>query len=134
MHLGIFDSLRKRRGVVIHAVMLALVLPMLLGLLPQPALSAAQTLDRAIAESLCLTSGNDGPAGQQQHPANGDACILCGPCSAAGPAPGEAARDGRGLRPTAVAAPCPPAQLQRPETSWLLYGSPPRGPPALPRA
>lgn len=63
----------KRRG-IISWMIAALLLPVLLGLLPQPAVSAETALDRAIAESLC---GGTGPVRQQdRHGDEHQHCIL----------------------------------------------------------
>jgi hypothetical protein len=110
--------------------MLALVLPALLGLVPRPAISAAAALERDIALSVCGPFGTDDPAGQEQHPARHDACILCVACAAAsGPAPGDAAAAFPVVPRTATSGPHPVAAGFRPLPSLLLFGNPPRGPP-----
>jgi hypothetical protein len=131
MRGGILSVLRQGRGWIIHAVVLALVLPVLSGLLPAPALSATAALDRDIAVSLCATANGEAPDGQQQHPARHDACVLCALGGAlSGPAPGDAAvvaiarMAGKVLHPRQASTGLQP--------SHFLTGSPPRGPPAFP--
>ena len=132
MRKGIVTRLRGLRRWVIQAVALAFVLPALLGLLPQPALSASAALDRDLMMSVC---GQDGPAqpdGGPQHQTTHDHCVLCGTncpsCSPslASPAPAFAVtpRHAPIPEPAAIAAIASPLQA-------LLDASPPRGPPTL---
>ena len=114
-----------------HAVMLAFVLPALIGVLPQPALSASAALERDLLMSVC---GQDMPQQDQggQHQTSHDHCVLCGnhcpSCSPtlAGATPAFAAvpRHAAIPEPAAVTAVAPPLQA-------LLDASPPRGPPTL---
>jgi hypothetical protein len=132
MHRGWLCRLRQNRRWIFHAVAIALVLPVLLGLLPNPASSAASALERDIALSVCGSYGNGGPAGPQQHPAHPDACILCSICAAAtAPAPGDAGAAVDALNRTPAVSSLPRATHSRPALSWLLFGSPPRGPPSI---
>jgi hypothetical protein len=129
MARGLFISLnRKRRGIVSWMIA-ALILPVLIGLVPQPALSAAQALDRAIADSLC---GTQAPASQQdRHQDHIQHCILCSSgtlcCTMALPAGGAAAaphpdHSGRPLLSEGSTLP----------SAFALHrdGSPPTGPPS----
>lgn len=110
-----------------QAVALALLLPVLSGLLPQPALSAAAALERDIMLSVC---GGDQPQGDE-HRATHDHCVLCGnqgpTCtpSLATAAPAFALVPRRSLRPVAAAA-----EALAPPLQALIDASPPRGPPA----
>lgn len=112
-----------------HAVVLALVLPVLIGLLPQPALSAASALERDLLLSVC---GEDLPQqGSGGHQSTHDHCVLCGNhCPSCSPslasaAPAYLSVPRRADRPRAAAATDIPPPLQA-----LLDASPPRGPPA----
>jgi hypothetical protein len=106
-------------------VALALLLPALIGLLPQPALSAASAFERDLLLSVC---GEDAPQHQSTH----DHCVLCGSqCSGFSPSlakaePAFTAAPRRSLEPavTVAATLAPPLQA-------LLDASPPRGPPTL---
>ena len=112
-----------------HAVVLALVLPALIGLLPQPALSASAALERDLIISVC---GQDAPQQDQngQHQAVHDHCVLCGnhctSCtpSLVGATPAFAAVPRRSGVPQAATA-----QAIAPPLQALLDASPPRGPP-----
>jgi hypothetical protein len=129
---GWLSGFGRHRRWIVQAVMLSLVLPVLIGLLPQPALSAAAALERDLALSLCNPYGGDDPAESGHRPAAHDTCILCTACAAVtGPALANAT-PGLDVRPRlahpmrrAVPAFLPPA------AAFLLDGSPPRGPPAL---
>lgn len=112
-----------------HAVAVALVLPVLIGLLPQPALSAASALERDLLLSIC---GEDLPQpGSGGHQPTHDHCVLCGNhCPSCSPslasaAPAFLAVPRRSHLPLAAAAAVIPPPLQA-----LLDASPPRGPPA----
>jgi hypothetical protein len=132
MHRGWLCRLRQHRRWILHAVVIALSVPVILGLLPNPATSAASALERDLALSICGPYGNGGPAGREQLPSHPDACILCSICAAAaGPAPGDAGKAFFIERRTSAVAPHPLAVQLRPALSWLLFGSPPRGPPSI---
>lgn len=112
-----------------HAVAVALVLPVLVGLLPQPAVSAATALERDLLLSVC---GQDmSQQGGGEHHSGHDHCVLCAShcpsCSpslaSAVPAFTAAPRRSSLSAVTAAAAIPPPLQA-------LLDASPPRGPPA----
>lgn len=116
---------------LVQAVVMAFVLPALVGLLPQPALSASAALDRDIMMSVCGQDLPGKPGGVPQHQATHDHCVLCGShCSSCSPM----------LAAVAPAYGATPRHDRRPETApshsiasplqALLYGSPPRGPPA----
>lgn len=114
-----------------QAVVLAFVLPAIIGLLPQPALSAAAALDRDLLASFC---GQDVPQqqGGSQHDRGHDHCVLCGnPCPSCSPSldgasPAFTARPRPSGFPQAAAADSVARPLQA-----LLDSSPPRGPPTL---
>jgi hypothetical protein len=132
MHWGLLGSLRARRRVAVHAVVLALVLPLLLGLAPPRAVAGEAALARDIAASFCGSSvpGELPDGGTADHPGHG-ACILCASCAVpAASTPGEAVaallappRPAGGFRPMPAAGIPPPLRA-------LLDASPPRGPPA----
>jgi hypothetical protein len=130
MHRGCLGFLRIRRRVTIHAVVLALVLPLVLGLLPQLAMAADNSLDRDVAASICGPSNPGGPAdGTIHHSGHGD-CILCASCAATGVVPaGSTAAFGAEPRRVEAVPAVPPAGLPQPLRA-LLDASPPRGPPA----
>lgn len=132
MHKGGLATFRNMHRWFVHAVMLALLLPALIGLLPQPAVSASAALERDLLVSVC---GRDTPQQQDEgsrHPAGHDHCVLCSShgtaCSpslagaepAFTPVPPQAGAPSR-VRDGAIA---PPLQA-------LLDASPPRGPPPL---
>lgn len=130
MRGGIVTRLRGLRRWVAQAVGLALLLPALIGLLPQPALSAASAFERDLLLSVC---GEDAPQqGGGQHQSTHDHCVLCSShCSSTSPtlanaAPAFTSEPRRSDKPAmAVAATlAPPLQA-------LLDASPPRGPPSL---
>jgi hypothetical protein len=124
--------MRQHHRWIFQAVAIALVLPALLGLLPNSATSAASALERDIALSVCGSYGKGGPAGPQQHPAHPDACVLCSICAAAaGSAPVDAGAAFIALNRSSVVESLPRATQSRPASSWLLFGSPPRGPPSI---
>lgn len=111
-----------------HAVALALVLPVLIGLLPQPALSAAAALERDLLFSVC---GQDGPQqGSSGHQSTHDHCVLCSNhCPSCSPslasaAPAFTAVPRHSALSEAAAAAAIPPPLQA-----LIDASPPRGPP-----
>lgn len=120
-----------RRGLA-AAMAVVLLLPALLALLPQPALSASAALDRDLAHALCNPLGGqqdeDAPA---RHAGHGH-CILCGTsCQSFGPSltpAGPAFTAGPryyGIsKPREVVAVPPPLRA-------LIDASPPRGPPAF---
>jgi hypothetical protein len=117
---------------LVRLAVLSFVLPLLLGLMPNPGTSAASALERDIALSICGSYGNGGPAGPQQHPAHPDACVLCSICAAAaGSAPVDAGAALIALNRSSVVESLPRATQLRPASSWLLFGSPPRGPPSI---
>ena len=115
---------------LVQAVALALLLPALIGLVPQPALSAAAALDRDLMLSVCGQDMPKLPDGGQQH-AGHDHCVLCGTqcasCSPslAGATPAYAPAPRRPSVPEAAVA-----SIMAPPLQALLVASPPRGPPA----
>ncbi len=123
-------SLRRNRSVIIAWVAMSLMMPLVLGLLPQPALSAIQSLDRDIVQSMCAQLDGQQQDGGQHHQATHDCCMLCSTsCSVCGPS----------LAKAVIAYDAIPAYRQTtffddvgdlpPPRLVLLDGSPPRGPP-----
>jgi len=112
-----------------HAVALALLLPILIGLLPQPALSAAAALERDVMLSVCGSDQPQQPGGE--HHATHDHCVLCGnhgpnfTPTLASAAPAFTAVPRRSVAPAAATE-----QALAPPLQALLDASPPRGPPA----
>ena len=76
MKRGIINGMRREHGSLSLAIVFALVLPVLLALLPAPAISAEALVLREIEASVCDTSGQGGPHQQNQHDCC-DCCILC---------------------------------------------------------
>jgi hypothetical protein len=75
MKRGVIGKLRVERRSLSLAVVMALVLPLLLALLPVPALSADARLERDLAASFCLSPGGTGEPGD--HAVHQQCCILC---------------------------------------------------------
>jgi hypothetical protein len=113
-----------------QAVALALLLPALIGLLPQPALSAASAFERDLMLSVCGEDASQQGGGH--HPSTHEHCVLCAShCSSLSPslanaAPAFTAAPRRSAEPMVTAAPALAPPLQA-----LLDASPPRGPPTL---
>jgi hypothetical protein len=132
MRLGQHSRSETGRHGIVATVILALLLPVFVSLLPQPALSASAALDRDIALSLCNPSGEPQKQGIPHHKPGHDHCILCavsGPsCSPGLAAAGPAFAN----RPLTAAVPLP-LQALAPSLPLraLLESSPPRGPPTL---
>lgn len=76
MRTGAIHFSAGSRGRVALALILALFLPLLLGIIPQPALSAEAQLDWDIAASLCEPQG-EGQGSRDQHAGHEQCCILC---------------------------------------------------------
>lgn len=132
MRTGWLAVIARQRRVVVHLIALALLIPMLAGVLPQPVLSAAAALDRDVAMSTC-TRPDTVPAGDQHHAASlHDCCILCAVSSAAsGPPLSDFVA---AFVPAPRVAGFKPVAARREIIAWrdiLPDGSPPRGPPAL---
>ena len=114
-----------------QAVVLAFMLPALIGLLPQLALSASSALERDVLTSVCGQNGS-GQQDRDRHSASHEHCVLCGnPCPNCSPSladatPAFGARPALAGVPRAATADIMPAPLQA-----LLDASPPRGPPAI---
>lgn len=133
MHRGWLSRLKLIRHVTARVMAVAMLLPALLSLLPQPALSAAALLQQDLARAICSETGTQSsvPQGHAGHEPNAS-CILCGACASAGAgglsaAPGYVSVAppvrGSGLRLT--------AQLRRQHLPAPSGGSPPRGPPSI---
>lgn len=119
------------RRCLVQAVALALVLPALIVLLPQPALSAAATLERDLMLSVC---GQDMPqvpdGGPQQH-AGHDHCVLCGNhCPNCSPGLASATPAFAGIPRRAPVSETAASRFRAPPLQVLLVASRPRGPPA----
>lgn len=132
MHWGWLTRLMSSRRGIAAALALSLLLPALIGLLPQPALSASAALDRDIALSQCNPSGASKEQGAPQHEAGHDHCILCGtscpggsPTLSSGGVAFTAAPE-----PSAVHLSLTAEALPRPHLA-LRDASPPRGPPTF---
>lgn len=131
MARGSLSAFRMHRRGIVQAVLFALLLPLLLGLAPQPSLSASAALERDLALSICSSSSADHPVGQEQHGGAHQHCILCASCAAAHApllAGGAAAFAPKPLAEGARPVP-PQAGLAFPLRA-LLDARPPRGPPA----
>lgn len=128
MHRGLIAWLRSCRRSIAQTLVLALLVPLLLGLLPQPGLSAGQALARDIAASICDPSGEQ--RGEHQPQGHHDSCILCtsGQCAST---PSLAAASAAFTAFPQEAGPLPPAaRIGIPALlEALIDGSPPRGPP-----
>lgn len=129
MRKGVLIRVRSMRRWCAQAVVLALVLPALLGLLPQPAYSAADALERDLAVSVC---GKDMPLqqdGGQQHRSH-DHCVLCAShCASHGPGSLPAGPAFAALPPSAAIPELATTQALAPPLQALLDASPPRAPP-----
>lgn len=114
-----------------HAVALALLLPALLVLLPQPSLSAEAALGRDLVSSVC---GKDGPQQNGQGPlqhAGHDHCMACGTtCSGCGPSLSSAMPAFATIPPSTGSPEIAPRDAMAPPLKALLDSRPPRGPPA----
>ncbi len=131
MRKGVLAKLRIMRRWFAQAVVLAFVLPAIVGALPQAALSASASLDRDLLASFC---GQDLPQkqGGGQHDLGHDHCVLCGNhCPSCSPSLNAASPAftprpcHSGIPQTATAE-----SIARPRQA-LLDSSPPRGPPTL---
>lgn len=123
--LGAF---RQNRGIVSLALLVALVIPLLAGLLPQPALSAEAALARDIVASRCQPGEEPGQPGMDHQ--SRDCCILCSAAAAPVTAPdlsqGIAATPRRALpRLAGVAEDPAPPRIPFYDSDLSL-----RGPPA----
>lgn len=133
MHRGWLSRLRFTRHVTAQLVAVAMLLPALLSLLPQPALSAAAQLEQDLARALCSESGTH-PAAPQDHARHeGSAsCILCAACASAGGPGLSGAAGGVSLAPPDLGMGLRlAAQLPRQHLPAPSGGSPPRGPPIV---
>lgn len=131
MAKSVLERLRQQRRSIIHWVIAALVLPVLLGLLPQPALSEAAALERDLASFTCSldpagAADRENGSRHSQH----DQCILCASgCPVCAPVL-------LGGVPSAALPRLKQAHLQQPADhitailrGVLRQGSPPRAPP-----
>lgn len=82
MKTGTMMALRSRAEGPGLAIVLAFLLPVLLGVLPPLTPTAAFALERDIAASRCLEPGEGGPAAP--HHAHDQCCILCPAAQVAG--------------------------------------------------
>lgn len=133
MYRGWLSRLRHTRHVTARLMAMALLLPALLSLLPQPALSAAALLEQDLARAICSPAAkhfSSAPLGPPSHEGSAS-CILCGLCANAGsgglsPAPAGIAV----APPVAGTGQALTAQLQLQHFPAPSGGSPPRGPPS----
>ena len=133
MRNGWLSGLRQHHRGVIHAVLLALVLPVLIGLLPKPALSAAEALERDLAVSICDPSGMHGPGRSGPAPLSHDTCILCAVCSAAaGPGLADASAAFHAKPSATRTSAMLMAAAPQPQRPIPFHGPTPRGPPSSP--
>lgn len=132
MRTGWLAAMAVRRQVVVHLIAVALLLPLMIGLLPQPVLSATEALDRDIAMSTCVRP-DAAPAGGQHHDAAlHDCCILCAAgCAISGPALSEGVAAFAAAPRIAGFTPMLADRGIIVRREVLLDGSPPRGPPTL---
>lgn len=130
MRKGALAGLRKMRRWLVQAVALALLLPALIGLVPQPALSAAAALDRDLMLSVCGQAMPGQGDGGQQH-RDHDHCVLCSSHGASWNPSLDTAEPAFAARPRLPGIPqAATAQAIAPPLLALLDASPPRGPPA----
>lgn len=130
--MGGFRGLQNwQRHWLVHWLVAVMLLPAIFGVLPQPALSAAATLERDLALSVCSHAGED-QAGRQDHqaPRHDQQCVLCAlGCPVCGPALRTTGADFRVVRSGSSFC------WRLSETRFALIhgvlreGSPPRGPP-----
>lgn len=131
MRFRALAGLRTARRWLGSAVVLALVLPVLIALLPQPALSASAALDRDILLSVCGPNGPEQGSGAPHSSAH-DHCILCSSgCPVCSPALSTASAAFAAAPRLAARPALPQAPSLAPPLLALLHASPPRGPPAL---
>lgn len=130
MNASLFKWIRGRAHSVALALVAAFLLPMLLAVMPGPALSAEARLEQALAQSLCTPAGEPSmPLARHVHE---DCCILC----ATGLPPVGEGNMGEGLR---VVPPAPAATAVMQVADFALPARPLlfssaitlRGPPAV---
>lgn len=127
-------SLRERRAGFVRLAVLSIVLPLLLGLLPKPALSAEALLLRDIAGSFCLTGGQGQPVESGDEHEGHARCVLCAGAFAGGMA-APARTPGLSAPPRAPGHYPPDLRDGLPPLlRALLAASPPRGPPSASHA
>ena len=131
MHQGWISRLRRIRRATAQVVAVAMLLPALFSLLPQPALSAAAQLEQDLARALCSESGSHStaPEGHAGHEGSAS-CILCAACASAGSTGLSGAAGGVSLAlPERGMGQRLAAQRPRQHLPAPSGGSPPRGPP-----
>lgn len=125
-----FEQLRLVRHWVARSLVAALLFPLLLGLLPQPALSAAAALERDLAWSIC-DPGAGVPGEHRERDQRHDAqCILCATgCPVGAPALAAAQTSAPLHRAAAQSSVLQPSSDRRSILRVLRDGNPTRGPP-----
>ena len=78
MHKGIMGWFRLSRRLPSLALLLAILAPVLFGIMPVPAMSAEQQLINDISGSICSPLGHS-DTGERAPAQHEHCCILCGP-------------------------------------------------------
>lgn len=130
MGTGAIRNMRRQRSWLAHWLVAVLLLPLLIGILPQPALSVEASLAQDLALSVCSPFEDHQSDGERGHkPAHEQHCIVCSAgCPLCAPA-----------LPVNQALSLPSTATNRtleydsrdviPVYGVLWHGSPPRGPP-----
>jgi hypothetical protein len=130
MRRGFLTSLGLQRQATALLTLFALILPLLLALAPQRALSAEEAAIREFAGSICGPSNQASPSGGG-HPGDHQQCLFCLAGCATGCAAPSADRIGETLAIAHQAGfhfPCIVAGSAI--HAILKDGNPPRGPPS----
>ena len=130
MRTGWLQSLRAHRHGIVRWMVAAMVLPLVMALMPAPAISASAALDRDLGLSVCSSSGSGYPANGNLPGADHQHCIVCTVgCSVH--ASGLDAQQASVPAPAAGHVSAIPAETGTgvPHLRAMLRGSPPRGPP-----
>lgn len=126
--LSKFDQHRRALARLLAAMLL---LPVLLGVLPAPALSAEDSLTRDLAISLCAPGGQD-KSGQAPLHGHGQDCLLCqAGCSMAPAADVPEGVSDAAWRGNAGHRPVPRLAMDERRQALWRTSIIPRGPPAL---
>lgn len=131
MNRGWLLALRTGRRGIARALAAALLFPVLVALLPPLSVSAAEALERDLAQSICGQTMPEQGGGMAQHTGH-DHCILAGTaCPACAPT-NTAAAPAFAAAPIRIASvPAYGRDVSPPvRPVLLLTASPPRGPPA----
>jgi hypothetical protein len=121
-------TLGRLRPWLVRWLVSVMLLPLLMGVLPQPGLSAAAALESDLAASRCANdAGTPSPVHQQGH---GAPCVLCAAgCAVCAPALTDDRFAILPFRPAARDARSAEEQDGRNLFRLLRDGTPPRGPP-----